>query len=602
MSIRKRTTILRRAMPRVRSLLTAVPVLATIAVGSLAMCPHIGVSSALAQGGTAFLYTGSLRTPTGPYSGLAEFRFSLFNRPFGGELVGSPSTLLFSEINVIDGVFNISLDFGANAFNGDARFLQIDVRTPQSGPEFITLSPRSPVGASPVAIFALRSASSTPGPVGPPGPAGPAGPEGAAGASPFTLVGGNASFGTGALLLGATSAAANTRMRLVPALPSAGGSTLVSESPSITDGTASAFGVVGTTSATAPFATSAGVFGQSTAAFGPAHGVLGRVSSAAGNAVRGESSATSGVAIAIAGSASSNALGAFAISGRNTVTGVNGAAGGYGDLFTPNSAGVSPLLTGPVGIAGSTANTTFGAGVLGVAEINGSSSSSTIDRPTFGVVGLSRGNDRTIAVAGYDSSSTGSLNFRAAVYGETRADPVSSPNVYAGYFKGKTAVVGSLSKSGGSFKIDHPLDPANKYLYHSFVESPDMLNIYSGVVRTDDRGFATVTLPSYFEALNTDYRYQLTIIDESGSDEFIQAKVVSKVKNGQFVLRTSSPSTEVSWQVTGIRNDAWARANRIVPEVDKVGSAKGTYLHPELFGAAVTPPDQRAGLGEEVKP
>jgi hypothetical protein len=41
---------------------------------------------------------------------------------------------------------------------------------------------------------------------------------------------------------------------------------------------------------------------------------------------------------------------------------------------------------------------------------------------------------------------------------------------------------GMITKSSGSFKIDHPLDPANKYLSHSFVESPDMMNIYNGVV------------------------------------------------------------------------------------------------------------------------
>ena len=56
--------------------------------------------------------------------------------------------------------------------------------------------------------------------------------------------------------------------------------------------------------------------------------------------------------------------------------------------------------------------------------------------------------------------------------------------------------------------IDHPLDPANKYLYHSFVESPDMKNIYDGVITTDANGDATVVMPDYFEALNKDFRYQ----------------------------------------------------------------------------------------------
>ena len=55
----------------------------------------------------------------------------------------------------------------------------------------------------------------------------------------------------------------------------------------------------------------------------------------------------------------------------------------------------------------------------------------------------------------------------------------------AGRFTGDVAISGTLSKGGGSLKIDHPLDPENKYLYHSFVESPDMMNIYNGTITTD---------------------------------------------------------------------------------------------------------------------
>ena len=51
---------------------------------------------------------------------------------------------------------------------------------------------------------------------------------------------------------------------------------------------------------------------------------------------------------------------------------------------------------------------------------------------------------------------------------------------FAGFFAGIVKITGNHQKSGGSFKIDHPLDPANKYLCHSFVESPDMKNIYDG--------------------------------------------------------------------------------------------------------------------------
>jgi hypothetical protein len=150
---------------------------------------------------------------------------------------------------------------------------------------------------------------------------------------------------------------------------------------------------------------------------------------------------------------------------------------------------------------------------------------------------------------------------------------------------GNLSVVGSLSKGGGSFKIDHPLDPENKYLYHSFVESPDMMNVYNGNAITDADGYATITLPDYFEALNRDFRYQLTVIDESDEvDMVLWAKVVKKIAGNQFTLRTSRGGLEVSWQVTGIRKDAWAEKNRIPNSVDKVGAEKGRYLHPEAFG------------------
>jgi hypothetical protein len=144
-------------------------------------------------------------------------------------------------------------------------------------------------------------------------------------------------------------------------------------------------------------------------------------------------------------------------------------------------------------------------------------------------------------------------------------------------------VLGTLSKGGGSFKIDHPLDPANKYLYHSFVESPDMKNMYDGNITTDDAGLASVTLPNWFETLNRDFRYQLTVIGQ-----FAQAIVASEISGNQFSIRTDKPNVKVSWQVTGIRQDAFANAHRIQTDVEKSPADRGHYLHPELFGAPAT--------------
>lgn len=166
---------------------------------------------------------------------------------------------------------------------------------------------------------------------------------------------------------------------------------------------------------------------------------------------------------------------------------------------------------------------------------------------------------------------------------------------YAGYFSGGAVHInGFLSKSSGSFKIDHPLDPANKYLFHSFVESPDMMNVYNGNVVTDKQGYATVTLPTWFQSLNRDFRYQLTVLDQNNSDAFAMAKVVAKIDHNQFRIRSNAPGVEVSWQVTGIRQDPWANAHRIQVEEDKPQDERGFYSQPELYGQPASRSVERA--------
>jgi len=163
------------------------------------------------------------------------------------------------------------------------------------------------------------------------------------------------------------------------------------------------------------------------------------------------------------------------------------------------------------------------------------------------------------------------------VYGEASGVGTN----YAGYFFGNVNVTGTLSKAGGSFKIDHPLDPENKFLYHSFVESPDMMNVYNGNVVTGADGQTWIELPEWFEALNRDVRYQLTVIGE-----FAQAIVADEVRDNRFLIRTDKPNVKVSWQVTGIRQDAFANANRIPVEQDKSEDQRGRYLHPKAFGVS----------------
>jgi hypothetical protein len=141
------------------------------------------------------------------------------------------------------------------------------------------------------------------------------------------------------------------------------------------------------------------------------------------------------------------------------------------------------------------------------------------------------------------------------------------------------ASFGTVTKGAGSFKIDHPLDPLNKYLSHSFVESPDMKNVYDGVVVLDKRGEAWISLPNWFQALNSDFRYQLTAIGTPGPDLF----VAEEMAGNRFKIAGGKPGSKVSWQVTGIRQDAFANAHRIKVEEEKPADQQGKYLHPEVF-------------------
>ncbi len=176
-------------------------------------------------------------------------------------------------------------------------------------------------------------------------------------------------------------------------------------------------------------------------------------------------------------------------------------------------------------------------------------------------------------VRGYVSGGSGT-NYAVSGY------VVGGATNWAGYFSGNVSVIGTLSKGGGAFKIDHPLDPANKYLYHSFVESPDMMNVYNGNVVLDSSGEAWVELPEWFDALNRDFRYQLTAIGAPGPNLY----VADEISGNRFKVAGGDPGLKISWQVTGIRQDRFAEENRIPVEEVKSDRERGRYMHPEAYG------------------
>lgn len=176
--------------------------------------------------------------------------------------------------------------------------------------------------------------------------------------------------------------------------------------------------------------------------------------------------------------------------------------------------------------------------------------------------------------------------------------------VYAVFAQGNTGASGTKS-----FRIDHPADPLNKYLLHYSAEGPEPQNIYNGQVITDEKGYATVTLPSYYESINKDARIQVSVVDESDTSEFVQAKIVQKVRGGQFVIRTSAPNVEVFWEVKALRNDRYVQEHGAPVEVDKPDPEKGRYQHPDLYGAPPemgmkyqAPPAPTASSKNDMKP
>ena len=297
---------------------------------------------------------------------------------------------------------------------------------------------------------------------------------------------------------------------------------------------------------------------------------------------------------------------------------MTGSPGGSGVAGINNGGGVGVYGTGGTGVYGTT-NTASGDGVAGFNSdpnqygdgVYGSGSgsgghfvgTSAINQYSSGIGVWGVGGDEPatgshepgIGVEGDGGNGSGNAGapggfFSGGQYGYQYAgngvtafagDWFGANTGYGGEFYQNVWVHGNLTKSGGSFKIDHPSDPANKYLYHSFVESPDMKNIYDGVATLDANGEAVIQMPEWFDALNRDFRYQLTCIGG-----FAPVYIAEELANNQFKISGGRAGLKVSWQVTGIRQDPWANAHRIPLEEAKPERERGFYLHPELYGAS----------------
>jgi len=562
-----------------------------------------GLLASIASGaplGSGMTYQGQLTHAGMPASGLYDFEFALFTVASGGSAV---DTLSVEDLTVDAGLIDTTLDFTDAPYNGQALWIEVKVRSGASSGAFTTLAPRQALNATPYALYALdgnpgpQGATGVPGPPGPGGPIGvqgPAGPDGPPGppgfvalpysatdASPVSLHVNNSNTDPGAI---AVSGAATGPGYGVFGMAGAGGFGVYG----VADGGAGSVGAVGEST------TGTGVVGR---AHGDGIGVFG-LSDKGGAGVLGVGLDGDGV---VGNTSSANAHGVY-----GQAVGANG-SGVFGDnVLGPGVWGRSTFNSGTIGestsgygVFGTSAGSNV-AGVYGFAAntngVRGVSTNSTgvIGESTsgFGVVGVTNAAANAgiygtgwIGVQGTSSNTASSQAIRGENFGSNSVG-------YAGYFNGRVSVfgnmqvVGTLSKSAGAFKIDHPLDPANKTLSHSFVESPDMKNIYDGIATLDGSGQVSITLPEWFEALNgttaqDSFRYQLTCIGGHAP-----VYIADEIRGNRFRIAGGMPGMRVSWQVTGIRHDAYAHANRIPVEEEKPAQDQGKYLNPEAHGVS----------------
>jgi hypothetical protein len=526
------------------------------------------LAAAPASAQSAFTFQGELKSGGAAYSGSADLRFTLYSAATGGSAIGTPQLVI--NASIIDGQFTVLLDFGAAAFNGSPRWLQIDVDTPSGGGAgpFTPLTPRQAVTPAPYALFALSGNEGPQGPIGPIGPQGPVGPAGAQGATgaqgppgPQGATGPQGPQG----LTGATGPQGPQGPQ-GPAGPSTW-----SLSGSVTYYNA---GNVGIGTSTPLHRLTVNSFG-----YGLVHT----------DGVRevGTYADTSGGWL---GTRSNDPLRFFTNNGGTQAMIDTAGRMGVGSLapthrLTVQSADAETMrLIGPLGSFQHGARLNFGDGDYAFIEED------TDDNLWFQA-------NRIAFMGGGLGSGTGYVGIGTttpmwpldvfhqagtAVRGTTTGNALTTAGVKGVSLGLATAVYaeGTLVASGTkSFRIDHPHDPENKYLYHYCTESPEPLNVYSGNAILNGIGQADVQLPDYFDAINRDFRYQLTAIGAPAPN----LHIARKIHNNAFLIAGGQPGMEVSWRVEATRNDRFVQRYGIPVEMDKPAESRGKYQRPELY-------------------
>lgn len=361
--------------------------------------------------------------------------------------------------------------------------------------------------------------------------------------------------------------------------------------------TGSGTGVIGWANST----TGTGILGVAASSTGPTIGVSALNYSTAGTGLLAVANAATGQTFGVQGhSSSTDGVGVLGqvthtVDNYSRGIGVKGVVdspnsydptyGVYGTINSAYGAGVAGTSTSPLGGVGVRGQVARGIGVLGWANgLSGVGTGGYFRADSDGgwaVVG--EATDYNGTGMGGDFTSNG--GWGTGISGEATFQSSQTYGVFGRAYSTSYAVFanGKMGASGAkSFRIDHPLDPAHKYLYHYSAEGPEPQNIYNGNIVTDERGEAWVQLPEYYAEINKDPKYQLTVL--SGGEDFVQAMIAREIEGNRFKIRTSKPGVKVSWEVKAHRNDRWVREYGTPVESDKEGPEDGRYQHPELYG------------------
>ena len=606
--------------------------------------------------GTAFTYQGRLKSGGSPANGSFNMDFKLYPVPAGGTLLASQT---LPGVSVTDGLFTVQVDFGAGVFDGNQRWLDVTVDgTPLSPRQELTAAPNALFALNADRLDGLDSTAflqSIPNPLTLSGTStthiirG----ENASSNGGASGVYGLATAGTGFTYGGRFESASTVGRGVFGQATAATGFTYGVEG---LNSSTSGGGVLGLAFAysgatyggrfESASTSGCGVFGSASPASGVTHGGRFESYSTSGRGVFGFASAGTGSTYGVYGqSDSTTGLGVYGRAGTGSNwTNFNAPAGVWGDAADGNGvlgtgtngtgvAGVSTFgrgvfassqsgdaleavasgqnrtavyghhdgATGPAnGVLGQSASTggrgVFGQATAATGTTTGvwAQSASTSGRGVFGWAFAPSGN--TIGVFGRSDSETGygvyglASAISGTIYGV--AGQSYSPSGWGVYSWGNMGASGTKS-----FRIDHPDDPANKYLLHYAAESPEVINFYSGKATLDAAGEAVVELPHYFAKINKDPRYMLTAVGAPMpmlhvAEEINEAALSAGATAGpgvaapicSFRIAGGAPGAKVCWRVEALRNDLWVR-NRAEPvEVEKQDLERGTYQHPELYG------------------